>query len=58
MTRYLIVEDDPIASAIVESIVGDDCVSVRSGLSALAIIEDSLKIDDPFECIILDLGLP
>jgi CheY-like chemotaxis protein len=58
MTRYLIVEDDPITSAIVEAIVGDDCVSVRSGLSGLAIIEDSLKIKDPFEYIILDLGLP
>lgn len=58
MTRFLIVEDDPIASKIVENIVGDDSITVKSGLAALAIIEDSLKIDDPFECIVLDLGLP
>ncbi len=58
MTRFLIVEDDPVASRIVENIVGKDAVTVKSGLAALAIIEDSLKIDEPFESIILDLGLP
>lgn len=58
MTRFLIVEDDPVASKIVEKIVGKDSVTVKSGLAALAIIEDSLKIDSPFETIILDLGLP